>query len=102
MMDDMFQYINGVPVPLDQGETEECSAREQQWTADADARMAEDIRAQRDNLLQLSDVALLRALENGESGHDLSPLRAYRQYLRDIPAQDYFPATVSWPILPKW
>jgi hypothetical protein len=45
-------------------------------------------------MLRDSDVALLRALEDGT---DTSHISAYRQHLRDIPQQLTFPDAVTWP-----
>lgn len=54
-------------------------------------------RYKRDKLLQESDVLLLRAQE---AGADTAALVAYRQALRDVPAQSGYPHQIDWPEAP--
>ena len=95
----LYQYVNGKLVPLTAEEAAEYAADRAAWLAGGGARLAADIRQQRDNLLRDSDIALLRALEDGA---DTSIIRAYRQSLRDIPLQPGFPTTVLWPKFTAW
>jgi hypothetical protein len=95
-MSDVFQYINGELVELDGGEAAACLAGEEEWIANADARMEHEVRQKRDRLLLGSDWAVLRAFE---SGGESAKLREYRQTLRDLPEQDGFPNSVIWPTI---
>lgn len=67
-----------------------------------DSRSDEDrgneARAKRDRLLAETDWIITRAIERGE----LVPGAwvAYRQALRDLPEQEGFPATITWPVAP--
>jgi hypothetical protein len=92
--DNFFQYLNGALTQLSQSEVEECIARKAAWESGASARLAEEVRMERDKLLQESDCSMLRSLESGESSTEL---REYRQALRDIPQQPDFPNSISWP-----
>ena len=55
---------------------------------------AETVRAKRDALLAASDHMALADRITDE-------WRTYRRSLRDVPAQDGFPNTVSWPNIPR-
>lgn len=60
---------------------------------------AQTVRSQRDRLLSQTDY-----LVSGDypiSDDDLATVKAYRQALRDVPAQEGFPDSVVWPELPK-
>jgi hypothetical protein len=60
---------------------------------------AREIRKQRAPLLAQADIAINKAIDNGE---DATPLRVYRQALRDITitfANDL--ANVAWPVKPQ-
>jgi hypothetical protein len=96
MMNDTFQYVNGELVELGAEEASECAAREEEWAANADARVEHEVRQKRNKLLLNSDWAVLRAFE---SGGDSVDLREYRQNLRDLPDQDGFPNSVIWPTI---
>lgn len=56
-------------------------------------------RNQRVGLLDEADKLIHIAEDTGQTDR-LPALRAYRQALRDVPAQAGFPATVEWPTLP--
>jgi hypothetical protein len=56
-------------------------------------------RDQRVALLTEADRLIHIAEDAGQTDR-LPALRAYRQALRDVPAQAGFPATVEWPTLP--
>jgi predicted phosphoribosyltransferase len=58
-------------------------------------RKAESIRNERNQLLSKTDFMVLP-----DSGYDTPEVRAYRQALRDITEQEYFPEDVDWPSLP--
>lgn len=55
-------------------------------------------RQKRDGLLHESDVDLLRKIEAGSAITD--EFKAYRQALRDVPAQSGFPDSITWPTKP--
>jgi len=57
--------------------------------------LAEQIRIQRNELLQSTDIEILKAYESGISVPD--DLKTYRQQLRDIPSQEGFPLNIVWP-----
>jgi hypothetical protein len=60
---------------------------------------AREIRKQRAPLLAQADIAINKAVDNGE---DATPLRVYRQALRDITttfANDL--VNVAWPVKPQ-
>lgn len=60
---------------------------------------AQEVRAKRDYLLTKTDY-----LVSGDypiSEQDLAKVKAYRQALRDVPAQEGFPEQVVWPELPS-
>lgn len=57
------------------------------------------VRAQRDTLLLRSDWVVVAAYEKGASVPQ--EWQDYRQALRDIPTQDGFPYSVTWPTKPE-
>lgn len=62
------------------------------------AALARDARAERDRRLASCDWVVARATERGEP---VPPAwAAYRQGLRDVPAQPGFPAAIEWPLSP--
>ena len=65
-----------------------------------DVPMAEEeARAQRDKLLE--DTDWTQVLDAPIDAATREAYRAYRQALRDIPEQDGFPETITWPELPS-
>ena len=60
--------------------------------------VAAQSRAQRNNLLQQTDWRVLAAAESGGAISDV--WKAYRQALRDLPAQKGFPVKIKWPVAP--
>ena len=59
----------------------------------------EEARAQRDKLLAETDWT--QVLDAPIDAETREAYRAYRQALRDIPEQDGFPETITWPELPS-
>ena len=59
---------------------------------------AEEARAQRDKLL--ADTDWTQVLDAPIDAETRDAYRAYRQALRDIPEQEGFPDTITWPELP--
>ena len=82
-------------VPFTPEEEAEWSTQESAYTAGADDREAEEVRAERNQLIQkydwmgCSDVTMSNAW------------KTYRQALRDIPTQTGFPNNVTWPTVPS-
>ena len=52
------------------------------------------VRAKRDELLAASDSKVW-------PDHVPDEWRTYRQSLRDVPSQEFFPETVNWPVAPS-
>lgn len=66
--------------------------------ADYDADMWETVRTERNELLQASDVDIIKELE--ASGAVSQPLKDYRQALRDLPqTQELY--SITWPTKPE-
>lgn len=59
---------------------------------------ADEIRARRDRLLAATDWAVLP--DSPLDGTSQTALKAYRQALRDVPQQEGFPGTITWPEMP--
>lgn len=76
-------------------EAAEFDAMEAEYAANADARAAAEVRAERDKKLADTDwrasVDLTLSTEWAN----------YRQALRDVPAQAGFPNTITWPSEPE-
>lgn len=60
---------------------------------------AEEARAERNKLLEGSDWT--QVLDAPIDAETREAYRVYRQALRDIPEQDGFPGTITWPELPS-
>jgi hypothetical protein len=58
-----------------------------------------EIRKNRNQLLQDTDWVIIKSIEAGVS--NLAQWKAYRQALRDITAQPGFPNNVTWPTKPE-
>lgn len=58
-------------------------------------QLASEARAQRNALLSASDWTQVV-----DAPVDQAAWAAYRQKLRDITAQDFFPYTINWPVAP--
>lgn len=56
--------------------------------------LAEQVRAERDDLLAASDTMAL-------ADRITTDWTTYRQALRDVPAQSEFPTSVTWPVEPS-
>ena len=82
----MNKIVNGVLVAMTDDEIAT-------FNSDVAAQEEDTVRNQRDSLLQQSDVYAL-------ADRITDDWTAYRQALRDIPAQSGFPASVTWPTKP--
>jgi len=78
-------------IPFTAEEEAEWDAMEAEYTANADARAAAEVRAERDSRLAKTDWRACSDLTLSTEWTN------YRQALRDVPAQDGFPHTVTWP-----
>lgn len=58
-------------------------------------QLAADARAKRNSLLAASDWTQV-----ADAPVDQAAWATYRQALRDITAQDFFPYTINWPVAP--
>ena len=83
----MIKVVNGVEVTLSEDEIAAVNAENAEQQNNL-------VRNQRDSLLQQSDVYAL-------ADRITDAWTAYRQALRDIPAQSGFPASVTWPTKPE-
>ena len=82
-------------IPFTAEEEAEWDAMEAAWAAGADDRKAEEVRQKRDSLLSETDWMASTDVTLSDAW------RAYRQELRDIPAQSDFPNNVTWPTKPS-
>ena len=82
-------------VPFTAEEEAEWDAMQAEFAASADDRKAEEVRQERDLLLSETDWMALGDVTMSDEW------RTYRQALRDIPAQEGFPNTVTWPTKPS-
>tara|TARA_B100000900_G_C20273037_1_gene590837 strand:+ start:137 stop:418 length:282 start_codon:yes stop_codon:yes gene_type:complete len=82
-------------IPFTAEEELEWDNIETAWNASASDRKAEEIRQERNNIIQQSDWM-------GSSDFTMSDeWKTYRQALRDIPSQEGFPNSVTWPTKPS-
>jgi len=78
-------------VPFTPEEEAEWDAQEEEYAAGADDRAAAEVRKERDAKLAETDwTASTDVTMTAE-------MTAYRQALRDVPAQSGFPNTIDWP-----
>jgi hypothetical protein len=90
------KYVLG-PVFTD-GET---TAVEQEvaYKAQKDAEQAKSVRQSRDDKLKETDWVVIKNLELNANIPGV--WEVYRQALRDIPTQEGFPWTITWPVKPQ-
>lgn len=90
-----FHNINGEQVPFTAEEEAARDAEEAAWAAGATDRAWAELRAERDRLLTETDWWAVsdRAMTSEQS--------AYRQALRDLPANTTDPANPVWPTKPE-
>ena len=89
-----FHNINGEQVPFTAEEEAARDAEEQTWAAGATDRAWNDVRAQRNRLLENSDFTQL-----DDNPKDKIAWKTYRQALRDI-TNAATPDDVVWPTEP--
>lgn len=83
-------------VPFTTEEEAEWDAREAAYAAGADTRKAAEVRQERNTKLAATDWT-----QTADAPQTLKDSYApYRQALRDVPTQEGFPWTVTWPDAP--
>ena len=83
-------------VPLSAEEQTLFDAAQAEYEAGADARLAFEVRKERDIRLRGSDWAILE-----DTPTDKVVWQTYRQALRDVPQQEGFPQEIIWPEKPE-
>ena len=83
-------------VPLSAEEQTLFDAAQAEYEAGADARLAFEVRKERDIRLRGSDWAILE-----DTPADKVAWQTYRQALRDVPQQEGFPQEIIWPEKPE-
>jgi len=68
-------------------------------TVEEGPETADEIRARRDRLLAATDWAVLP--DSPLDAQLLEEVKTYRQALRDVPQQEYFPGAITWPQMPE-
>lgn len=68
-------------------------------TVEEVAETADEIRARRDRLLAATDWAVLP--DSPLDAQSLEAVKTYRQALRDVPQQEHFPDSITWPQIPE-
>jgi len=90
------KYVIG-PIFTD-AENLTASEQEAEYRSGIDNQVAENVRAQRDELLQKTDWIVIKAKET--ETNISATFKDYRQALRDITQQEGFPHSVTWPEKP--
>jgi hypothetical protein len=90
------KYVLG-PVFTD-GETT-AAEQEDAYKAAKDADQAKSVRQSRDDKLKETDWVVIKNLESNANIPGV--WEVYRQALRDIPTQEGFPWTITWPVEPQ-
>jgi hypothetical protein len=71
-------------------------------SAELDTKLKRELRAERTRRLQLLDYYGLADVWMDLSAERKTELKAYRQALRDLPANTPDPTNVLWPLKPSW
>lgn len=87
----MNKMVNGVLVEMTDAEIATANAERDDYINNL---LPVDVRNQRNALLAETDYMALSDVTMSDA------MTTYRQALRDIPAQDEFPASVTWPTKP--
>jgi len=82
-------------IPFTAEEEAEWDAREASMGGGVDPSKAEEVRSERNQLLSETDWMANSDVTMSDEW------RTYRQALRDIPSQEGFPNTVTWPTKPS-
>ena len=87
----MKKIVDGIAVDMSPEEIAAFEAQQAEWATGADDRAAAEVRKERDAKLAETDwTASTDVTMTAE-------MTAYRQALRDVPAQSGFPNTIDWP-----
>lgn len=86
-LDGSQDHLIGDKTPIDEAEVAKLTAPSQE-------ELANIVRADRDSLLAATDWTASSDVTMSDD------MRAYRQALRDVPAQTGFPDDVTWPTKP--
>ena len=98
---DIQQIFSGVSLGWSEA-NEELAKREAyngEYTIEDVPETADEARTQRDKLLAETDWT--QVLDAPIDAATREAYRAYRQALRDLPEQEGFPGTITWPELPS-
>lgn len=98
---DIQQIFSGVTLGWSEA-NEELAKREAyngEYTIEDVPETADEARTKRDKLL--ADTDWTQVLDAPIDVATRESYRAYRQALRDLPEQDGFPGTITWPELPS-
>ena len=90
----MHKIVDGQRVALTEAEITEFNAKVTAWEAGATDRKAAEVRTERDTLLAETDWWASSDLTM------TAEQTAYRQALRDVPSQEGFPESITWPTKP--
>ena len=90
-----YHITNGVKVAYTAEEETARDAEEAAWAAAANDRALEELRRQRNQLLEESDWRAVSDLTMSDAW------KTYRQTLRDLPANTADPNNVTWPEEPS-
>jgi len=90
----LTKNVDGVQIELTPEEIAEYNARVAAWEAEEPVRLAAKVRTERDALLAETDWWASSDLTM------TAEQTTYRQALRDVPSQEGFPDTVTWPVKP--
>ena len=89
----MQEMVNGVLVDLSADEIAEIEARKKEAEDNLPTELANEARNKRNQLLAETDWTASSDVTMSDA------MTAYRQALRDVPAQEGFPTTINWPTL---
>jgi len=90
-----YKNVNGQLIELSSEEQTARHAEEQAWADGANERAAVSVREERD--VKLAETDWMASSDLTMSSEWVS----YRSSLRDVPAQEGFPNTITWPTKPS-
>ncbi|MEO5373163.1 MAG: phage tail assembly chaperone [Alphaproteobacteria bacterium] len=103
----LYKMVDGVRVQLTETEEAEILAERAAHAAKAGERLMADVRSMRTRRLSDTDFLTQRHYEEQSQGRQTSlsaerfaAILAYRQALRDLPANTDDPANPAWPVFP--
>lgn len=89
---------DGTSRPATEEEIEQSRIRQLEYEALMRDMEKQRMRVERNSRLTRSDWVVVASLDTGVPVSDA--WKAYRQALRDVPAQSGFPETIDWPVPP--